>query len=63
MEGTEATTEVLSQLPDAPTSEPVDVDDAQQPSQKKQKTEDGSEDDFVVVEKEGADAEKPKSEL
>lgn len=62
-QGTEATTEVLSQLPDAPTDEPVDIDDAEQPSQKKQKTEESSDDDFVVVEKEEADGTKPKAEL
>lgn len=63
MQGTEATTEILSQLPDAPTDEPVDVDDAEQPSQKKQKTEEGSDDDFVVIDKQGTDGTKPKAEL
>lgn len=62
VQGTEATTEILSQLPDAPTDEPVDVDD-KQPSQKKQKTEEGSDDDFVVIDKEAADGTKPKAEL
>ncbi|KAF2623292.1 A1pp-domain-containing protein [Macroventuria anomochaeta] len=62
-QGTEATTEVLSQLPDAPTDEPVDVDDAEQPSHKKQRTEEVSDDDFVVVDKEGTDESKPKAEL
>lgn len=51
MRGTAATTEILSQLPDAPTDEPVDADHAEEPSQKKQKTEEMSDDDFVVVEK------------
>lgn len=63
VQGTEATTEILSQLPDAPTDEPVDVDDTEQPSQKKQKTEDGPDDDFVLVDKMGADETKPRSEL
>ncbi|KAF3032405.1 hypothetical protein E8E11_002087 [Didymella keratinophila] len=63
VQGTEATTEILSQLPDAPTDEPVDVDHAEEPSQKKQKTREGSDDDFVVVDKESADGTKPKSEL
>lgn len=63
VQGTEATTEILSQLPDAPTDEPVDVDHAEQPSQKKQKTEEGSDDNFVVIDKEGEDSTKPKSEL
>ncbi|XPS78270.1 hypothetical protein M3J09_010286 [Ascochyta lentis] len=60
---TEATNEILSQLPDAPTDEPVDVDDAEEPSQKKQKTEEASDDDFVVVDKEAKDEAKPKAEL
>ena len=59
---TEAATEILSQLPDAPTDEPVNVEDAQQPSQKKQKTEE-TPDDFVIVEKEDTDETKPKAEL
>lgn len=63
VQGTEATTEILSQLPDAPTDEPVYVDHTEQPSQKKQKTEEVSDDDFVVVDKEGAEGTKPKSEL
>jgi O-acetyl-ADP-ribose deacetylase (regulator of RNase III) len=63
VQGNEATTEMLSQLPDAPTDEPVDIDHADQPSQKKQKIEDGSDDDFVVVGKEGADGTNPKAEL
>jgi hypothetical protein len=54
--------EMLSQLPDAPTEDPKDIDDAQQPSPKKQKLED-TDDDFVVVEKEDAQEDKPKSEL
>lgn len=53
----------MSQLPDAPTDEPVDVDDAQQPSQKKQKTDEASDDEFVVVDKDGPDESKRKSEL
>jgi hypothetical protein len=62
--------EILSQLPDAPTEDPKDVDDTLQPSTKKQKTED-ADDDFVVVDKEDvkddsakpAPEDKPKSEL
>lgn len=54
--------EILSQLPDAPTEEPKDVEDAEQPSSKKQKTEE-LDDDFVVVEKEDAKEDKPKPEL
>ncbi|KAF2127483.1 A1pp-domain-containing protein [Dothidotthia symphoricarpi CBS 119687] len=49
-----------SQLPDAPTTEPKDVEDTQQPSSKKQKLEETEDDDFVMVEKEDG---KPKSEL
>ncbi|UPX10039.1 uncharacterized protein EKO05_0000714 [Ascochyta rabiei] len=60
---TEAITEILSQLPDAPTDEPVDIDDAKLPSQKKQKTEEVLDDDFVVVNKETTDGAKPKAEL
>jgi hypothetical protein len=60
---TEAITEILSQLPDAPTDEPVDVDHAEQPSQKKQRTEEEPEDDFVVVDKESTGETKPKSGL
>lgn len=60
---TEATTEVLSQLPDAPTDEPVDVDHAEQPLQKKQRTAEEPEDDFVVVDKESTGETKPKSGL
>lgn len=53
---------MLSQLPDAPTEDPKDVEDTPQPSSKKQKTND-ADDDFVVVEKDDANEEKPKSEL
>jgi hypothetical protein len=60
---TETTTEILSQLPDAPTDEPVDVDDAKQPLQKKQRTEEAPEEDFVVVDKESTGETKPKSGL
>ncbi|KAF1926956.1 MACRO domain-containing protein 1 [Didymella exigua CBS 183.55] len=60
VQGLRATPDVLSQLPDAPTDEPVDADDADQPSQKKQKTEEGSDDDFVVIYKEGTDGAKSK---
>lgn len=63
MQSTEATTEMLSQLPDAPTDEPVDIDHAEQPSQKKQKTEEGLDDDFIVVDREDEDITKSKSEL
>lgn len=65
-QGTEAMTEILSQLPDAPTNEPVDVDHAKQPSQKKQKTDEASDDGFVVVDKEElneSDKAKPRGEL
>jgi len=45
--------ELLSQLPDAPTIDPQEAEDIEQPSLKKQKTaEAGSEDEFVVVDKE-----------
>ena len=54
--------EILSQLPDAPTEEPKDAEDIEQPSSKKQKTEE-LDDDFVVVEKEDAKEDKPKPEL
>lgn len=60
---TETATEILSQLPDAPTSEPVDVDDVEEPSQKKQRTDEASDDDFVVVNKDAADEAKPKAGL
>ncbi|KAH8726952.1 hypothetical protein GQ44DRAFT_705040 [Phaeosphaeriaceae sp. PMI808] len=45
--------EMLSQLPDAPTADPVDADHALQPSPKKQKTDD-TDDEFVLVDKEDA---------
>ena len=54
--------EILSQLPDAPTEDPKDITDIEEPSTKKQKTED-TDDDFVVVEKEDAKEDKPKPEL
>ncbi|OAG13261.1 MACRO domain-containing protein 1 [Alternaria alternata] len=54
--------ELASQLPDAPTAEPQDTDDIQQPSPKKQKTSD-TDDDFVVVEKEDVNDDKSKPEL
>ncbi|KAF1913095.1 hypothetical protein BDU57DRAFT_458107 [Ampelomyces quisqualis] len=54
--------EMLSQLPDAPTEDPKDVEDVEQPSTKKQKTDD-TDDDFVVVEKEDATEAKSKSEI
>jgi hypothetical protein len=53
--------EMLSQLPDAPTEDPKDISDFQEPSAKKQKMEDT--DDFVVVEKEDAKEDQSKSEL
>lgn len=59
----EASTEILSQLPDVPTTELVNIDQALQPSPKKQKTEDTTGDDFVVVENDGAGMAKPKAEL
>lgn len=62
-QGIKTTTEILSQLPDAPTNEPVDVDHAEQPSQKKQRTEESSDEDFVVVDKEDTDEAKPKAGL
>ncbi|KAI4694001.1 uncharacterized protein J4E84_002580 [Alternaria hordeiaustralica] len=54
--------ELASQLPDAPTADPKDTDDAQQPSPKKQKTTD-TDDDFVVVEKDDVKEDKAKPEL
>jgi hypothetical protein len=54
--------EIYSQLPDAPTEDPQDVEDSQEPSLKKLKTEE-TDDDFVVVEKEDAVDKKPKAEL
>lgn len=56
---------MLSQLPDAPTEDPKDIEDVQQPSTKKQKTEDAEEtdDDFVVIDKDDAKEDKPKSDL
>jgi hypothetical protein len=53
---------MLSQLPDAPTEDPKDISDFQEPSAKKQKMED-TDDDFVVVEKEDAKEDQSKSEL
>lgn len=64
-EATEQATEpseLLSQLPDAPTIDPQDDEDTEQPSMKKQKTE-VADDEFVVVEKNDGEADKPKSEL
>ncbi|KAJ8117089.1 hypothetical protein OPT61_g1642 [Boeremia exigua] len=61
--GTEATSEVLSQLPDAPTNEPVDVDGVEQPLQKKHKTGEVLDDDFVVIDREDTDESDPKKEL
>ncbi|KAL5115145.1 hypothetical protein ACEQ8H_006981 [Pleosporales sp. CAS-2024a] len=49
--------EILSQLPDAPTDDPKDMTDIHEPSAKKQKTE-SIHDDFVVVEKEDATEDK-----
>jgi hypothetical protein len=54
--------ELASQLPDAPTAEPQDTDDTEQPSSKKQKTTD-TDDDFVVVEKEDIEEDKAKPDL
>lgn len=62
-QATEATTEILSQLPDAPTDEPVDVDDFEEPSQKKQKTDEASDDDFVVIDKDTTEKANPNAEL
>jgi hypothetical protein len=53
---------MLSQLPDAPTENPKDLEDDEQPFPKKQKTEE-TDDDFVVVEKADAQEDKPKPEL
>ncbi|CAO2653803.1 Nn.00g032140.m01.CDS01 [Neocucurbitaria sp. VM-36] len=54
--------ELLSQLPDAPTTDPQDDEGVQQPSLKRQKTGE-TEDDFVVVDKDDAKEDKPKPEL
>ncbi|OAL47405.1 A1pp-domain-containing protein [Pyrenochaeta sp. DS3sAY3a] len=54
--------ELLSQLPDAPTTDLQDDETAKQPSLKRQKTAE-AEDDFVVIEKEDASEEKPKADL
>ncbi|KAF1939787.1 MACRO domain-containing protein 1 [Clathrospora elynae] len=54
--------QLASQLPDAPTTEPQDAEDSQQPSSKKQKIIE-AEDDFVVVDKEDVKDDKPKPEL
>lgn len=54
--------ELLSQLPDAPTVDPQDEEDVQQPSAKKQKTEE-TDDEFVMVEKDEVEEEKSKPEL
>jgi hypothetical protein len=53
---------MLSQLPDAPTEDPKDLEDDEQPSPKKQKIEE-TDDDFVVIEKADAQEDKPKPEL
>jgi hypothetical protein len=53
---------ILSQLPDAPTEDPKDIEDVQEPSPKKQKTEE-MDGDFVVIEKEDAAEDKRKAEL
>jgi hypothetical protein len=53
---------MLSQLPDAPTDDPKDIEDGQQPSPKKQKT-DETDDDFVVIEKADAQEDRPKAGL
>jgi O-acetyl-ADP-ribose deacetylase len=45
--------ELTSQLPDAPTAEPEDTTQSEEPTVKKQKT-DIVDDDFVVVEKDDA---------
>ncbi|KAH7385391.1 hypothetical protein DE146DRAFT_621476 [Phaeosphaeria sp. MPI-PUGE-AT-0046c] len=57
--------EMMSQLPDAPTEDPKDIEDVQQPSTKKQKMQDAeeSDDDFVVVDKDDANEDKPKPDL
>lgn len=56
--------ELLSQLPDAPTTDPQEADGIRQPSLKKQKTaEADSEDEFVVINKEDVKDEQSKSEL
>lgn len=54
--------ELASQLPDAPTTDPQDAEDTQQPSLKRQKTGE-AEDDFVVVDRDDAKEDKPKPEL
>jgi hypothetical protein len=54
--------ELASQLPDAPTTEPKDTEDSQEPLSKKQKTTE-ADDDFVVVEKEDTKDDRVKPEL
>jgi hypothetical protein len=54
--------ELASQLPDAPTTEPKDIEDNQEPLSKKQKTTE-ADDDFVVVEREDTKDDKVKPEL
>lgn len=53
-------TKLVSQLPDAPTAQPKEVQDTQQPSTKKQKTNEIDDDDYFMVDK---DQGSPKSEL
>ncbi|KAF1850810.1 macro domain-like protein [Cucurbitaria berberidis CBS 394.84] len=54
--------ELASQLPDAPTTDPQDAEDAQQPSLKRQKTSE-ADDDFVLVERDDVKEDRPKPEL
>ena len=54
--------ELASQLPDAPTIDPAEVTDSEQPSSKKQKTAE-SDDEFVVVDKHDIEKDMSKSEL
>ncbi|KAJ5028284.1 hypothetical protein PSV08DRAFT_232664 [Bipolaris maydis] len=53
---------LASQLPDAPTIDPTEAADLEQPSSKKQKT-DESDDEFVVVNKHDIEKDMSKSEL
>lgn len=54
--------ELLSQLPDAPTTDPQDAEDVKQPALKRQKTAD-ADDDFVLIEKDDVKEGSPKPGL
>jgi hypothetical protein len=62
-EASTAPSEMLSQLPDAPTENTQHAEDSEEPSSKKSTTAEADDDDFVVVEKEDAVDDKPKAEL